>query len=283
MPNEITAKLQKLLQLQAEIAHIHPSLEHPYPVALASGGGELTVYDLDREGRAYRAAARMSLPMPIPDKVRAAFPLEEYDGRMVCVVTEDIFSEPGGYITIFHEFVHCYQFHTVEPRLRQTLSIARRARERQDFMWEINYPFPYRDEQFEAHYSAFLQALAAESEWAAHEPHAGEGEAAAHKRRAEEGAEPTRDVAARRQAVKDILAADDLEYMVWQEWKEGFARYIENELQAHFGLPVNTRGEEPPFSRVSFYAGGAAYIRYIARREPELISNLEALFSRIRG
>lgn len=257
MPYEVTSKLQKLLELQSEIAHMHPSLERPYPVALASGG-ELTVYDVDPGEQCYRPAARLNFPIPLPDKVRAAFPLEDYDNRMVCVVTEDIFAEPGGYITIFHEFVHCYQFYTEEPQLKQTLPIARRAQQQGDFMWEINYPFPYSDKQFEERYSDFLHALVAEAAAAAA-------------------------VETRRQAVQDVLSADDLDYLVWQEWKEGFARYIENKLQAHFGLPLNTRGTEAPFSRVTFYAGGAAYIQHIARREPEVITDLKALFVRLKG
>lgn len=32
---------------------------------------------------------------------------------MACVVTADVFSTMDGYVEIFHEFVHCYQFERV--------------------------------------------------------------------------------------------------------------------------------------------------------------------------
>ncbi len=58
------------------------------------------------------------------------------------------------------------------------------------------------------------------------------------------------------------LSPLDWEYMVWQEWKEGYARHVENKIQRELGLKVNTFGEEPPYSRITFYAGGAAHFEF---------------------
>ncbi len=170
---------------------------------------------------------------------------------MGCVVSSDVFDEPGGYVTIFHEFIHCQQFYDDELELKQGLGIARRAQESQDFMWEINYPFPYEGEEFTALYELFLneQDLAG--------------------------------VLSARGALQKRLVLDDYEYMLWQEWKEGFARYIENHINKRLGLPVNHGGRRQPFDRVTFYAGGAHFIHLLSKHEPDLLVDLRRLFKRM--
>jgi hypothetical protein len=51
--------------------------------------------------------------------------------------------------------------------------------------------------------------------------------------------------------------------MIWQEWKEGFARFIENQINGRLNLPENHGGKEKPFNRVVFYEGGAHYIKLL--------------------
>ena len=36
--------------------------------------------------------------------------------------------------------------------------------------------------------------------------------------------------------LKKGLTAEAWEYMTWQEWKEGLARYLENRIREHFGF-----------------------------------------------
>jgi hypothetical protein len=69
--------------------------------------------------------------------------------------------------------------------------------------------------------------------------------------------------------------------MTWQEWKEGLARYLENTVASRLGLPANAGGLKPPFTRVTFYAGGAAVIRALAEKQPALLKDIEALYHRI--
>jgi hypothetical protein len=66
--------------------------------------------------------------------------------------------------------------------------------------------------------------------------------------------------------------------MVWQEWKEGFALLIENKMREHLNLPKNNVGTTIPYSRTVFYAGGSAYINYLAQQNPDLLTDLDALF-----
>ncbi len=66
--------------------------------------------------------------------------------------------------------------------------------------------------------------------------------------------------------------------MIWQEWKEGFARWVENRVKRKIGLPENIKGSEPPYSRVSFYAGGEALIEYLLTVDETIINDLSVLF-----
>ncbi len=239
-------QLQKIFEIQAQIETVHPLLAHVFPIAIVENG-QFLIFDVDPSGKHYTFVKQAPTPMPIPQGVRAAFPLECYGGKPACVVTADIFDTLDGYVTIFHEFVHCCQYQTCEETLKATLSVARQAQAANDFMWEINYPFPYDAFDFVETYTAFLEA-------AARQQH-----------------DLVRDCRAQ---LHTALRAEDFEYMIWQEWKEGFARYIENRIKQHLGLPENHGGAELPFSRVTFYEGGA---RLIATH-PELAGDIEALF-----
>lgn len=41
--------------------------------------------------------------------------------------------------------------------------------------------------------------------------------------------------------MKDTLTTPDYEYMVWEEWKEGFARLIENRIRNNLELKLLCR------------------------------------------
>lgn len=254
MESDYTGALQEVFDIQQAIQDIHPFLRRVFPVAVVEEG-QFLIYDTDPAGSRYVFIKRAAIPMPVPAGVRAAFPLESYDNRAACVVTGEIFNSLDGYVTIFHEFVHCYQYETGEEQIKQTLGIARKARSDNDFMWELNYPFPYTDPAFASAYRAFLEAL------------------------------DTGDfsgVLARRSDLKGILSKGDHEYLVWQEWKEGFARFIENRICQRLGLPENHNGREQPYNRVVFYEGGANYIAALEAREHGLTTGITRLFARIR-
>ncbi len=226
-------KLQKIFDIQRAVQDVHPILEKVFPVAIAEEGCFL-IYDIPANGNAYGFVKRAVARMPVQPGVRAAFPLDCYDYRMACVVTGEVFDTLDGYVTIFHEFVHCQQFTTCEVEIKQRLSVARKAMASNDFMWELNHRFPYTTAEFTRAYGSFLASQA------------------------------MLEVALLRKRLKNILAVEDYEYMVWQEWKEGFARFIENQIKQRLGLPENHGGNEPPFDRVVFYEGGANFIRILS-------------------
>jgi len=242
--------LQKVFEIRAKISDIHSFFHRLFPIAVVEDDSFL-VFDLDSSGERYTLAKKAPSPLPIPTGIRAAFPLECYGNRAACVVSGDVFESLEGYVTIFHEFMHCHQWATCEQGLKEKLTVAQEALSRQDYSWEINYPFPYTNRRFTKTYSLFLQALAEKDSGA---------------------------IAKSRRRLQRILPQPDYEYLVWQEWKEGFARFIENRIRRRLALPENHYGQETPFHRITFYEGGAGYIEYLTGQHPELATNPEALF-----
>ena len=250
-----TESFKKLVELHAEVKGVHPLLEDLYPVAVVEGE-VFYVFEVKETGGPYELVKTARPPMIVPEGVRAAFPLDFYDNRMACVVTGEVFDDLSGYATIFHEFIHCAQMATCELELKARLSIAQQAESAGDYMWELAHPFPYSDETFEEIYALFLERAAADD---------------------------TAAVSRCRAFLKEVLNAQDHEYLVWVEWKEGFARYIENKARAKLELELRVSAAVPPFDRVSFYEGGARYISLLVGGDPELEKDIEQLFGRMAG
>ncbi len=247
------AGLDRICDLQPAIRDIHPLLERLYPVAIVEGD-RFFIYVAGPDRQRYALVSEVPAPMPIPASVRAAFPLDSLNGQTACVVTPEVFDSLEGCVTVFHEFAHCHQAATCEAALRRSLALARRADEAGDMMWEINHPFPFDSPAFIEAYAAMLAAC---------------------------DAGDTGEIARCRSWLRRVLSAIDFEYLVWQEWKEGFARWMENSIRRRLDLPVNQGGRERPFSRVTFYAGGAALIAHLAASGE--LSTLDALFHRLRA
>lgn len=245
-------QLQELVSLQHGLQDMHPCLRQHFPIAVMDTQTCL-IYDWQAAAHAYRLMKKVASPLPDATTVWAAFPLEDYDGRMACVVTEDVFSAVAGSVTILHEFVHCYQFAHGEQALKQQLRVAQQAMAAGDVMWELEHPFPYSDPAVAASYAALLSSTTLQEMLAIH------------------------------QELKALLSGTDYEYLIWQEWKEGLARYIENRMRQRLGLPDNRGGAEPPFERRSFYAGGARFIALLAAAEPAVMEDICRLFGQMLG
>jgi hypothetical protein len=243
-------QLVRVFEYRDSLEGVHPFVKGLYPIAIAEDG-YFYVFDLDNSKTHYRIMAYEEIEMKVPRGTRAAFPLQFYDNKCACVVTGEVFDNPEGYVVIFHEFIHCHQWHTVEPGLRSELPLAVKSQKEGNFMWEIEHPFPYHDKWFVKTYGEFMEAARNHD----------------HEK-----------VARLREELSSVLNDDDYQYMVWQEWKEGFALLIENKMREHLNLPKNMVGTAEPYSRTVFYAGGSAYIEYLAQKNPDLLTDLEALF-----
>lgn len=246
MKKRFDKALGQIFELQDHIADLHPLLRQTFPVAIHSGN-ELWLYRPEPSARSFRHVGTGPVPFEFPQNIRAAFPLEELGWECACIVSENAFDSLEGYIFVFHEFVHCYQYTTCEEKLKATLEVAKVSMERQDAMWEIQYPFPYNSLAFIDVYKRQLEGDFS------HRP-----------------------------KLRQELDGLEYEYLVWQEWKEGFARWLENRIRERLELPKNKTGSEQPYNRVSFYAGGAALIKHLSMRTPTLTNDLGNLFRQIR-
>ena len=245
----------RLLDYQKELHSVHPLFGQFYPVAIVKEN-YFFLFEVDESGSEYEFSLYSKSEMPLPEALRAAFPLEFHDDKPAVVITEDAFDTKSEYALIFHEFVHCFQFDTAEPELRANLPLAQKALEEEDYMWELAYPFPYDDPEFAGYYTRFLGKL--------------ENQEINMERLFE-----------LRRNIKRITEDFDYQYMVWQEWKEGFALFIENQVREKLNLPENRVGRQAPYDRTVFYAGGAAFIRFLVNDQPELLTDLKMLFEAI--
>ena len=84
-----------------------------------------------------------------------------------------------------------------------------------------------------------------------------------------------------RKQLKKYLNQIDFEYLTWIEWKEGFARVIENRIKSSLGIEENYSGKVKPHNRVSFYYSGAKLIEYLVGKEPALYVDIESLFNKM--
>lgn len=133
--------LAEFVKFADEYRNLDKSIELLYPIALVSEH-DINVYDIDYKNK-YQYKVSFDKPECYPENILAAMPMGEYNGKMVAVVYEDVLYSVEGWIFILHEFVHCYQYYNGEQWLKEKLQVAREAWERQDYMWELTYPFPY--------------------------------------------------------------------------------------------------------------------------------------------
>jgi creatinine amidohydrolase len=249
------ASLEKIFGLGARFAPLHPVLGKVHPVAIVENK-TFYIFEPDPAAKTYRLVQTAPDSFDIPTGIRAAMPLAFWENRMACVVTGEVFDQPDGYVFIFHEFVHCAQWECCEQKLKEGLGIFREAMKTKNYMWELQYAFPYANPAFVETYPALFKA------WD------GDDAAAAASLTA---------------TLRQALSPAEWEDFAWQMWKEGLARYLENRMREVLGLPENKGGEKPPFNRVSFYRGGDKLIRFLERRRPGTVNDLEKLYRAISG
>jgi hypothetical protein len=247
---KIDSSLAVLVDIQNEFKDIHPCLNESHPIAVAYKDS-LLIFDFDKVAGSYKFVTKTPPPFPIPEGLQASFPLSVYDNIPSCVITTKTFSSTAGYATILHEFIHCCQFNSVELDIKQQLKIYNDAMGKQDYSWEIMHPFPYDDSLFLNYYDNFKQALQSNEI----------------------------DNAKRYMLkIKDHLGQVDYEYLLWEEWKEGLARYVENKIRVQLGLMENNYGKDKPYDRVAFYYSGSLLISKLAETDPDLPADMGLLF-----
>ncbi|MDD3050013.1 MAG: hypothetical protein PHR06_02595 [Candidatus Cloacimonetes bacterium] len=253
--NDFSESLRKLVEMEKVISKHFPFEKIFYPIAIINNGNQY-YYTYSKEKREYSLISVKKSNIKENIGLRAAFPLKEADYKTVCAINSDAFKSQKEMVLIFHEFVHCAQSEKGEAEIKKDLQIYKTAMDKRDFMWELNYKFPYSDKQFETLYEEMMIQL-----------ESGELSGAIEKR----------------EEIKKILTEEEFEYMTWQEWKEGYARYVENKvLRAEFNSE-NSYGRKSPFNRITFYAGGERLIRCLIEEDNNLETDLIRLWEKIRG
>jgi hypothetical protein len=251
MQEKYFERLSKLIETQKKIQDVHKIYRNYYPVTIVSDN-TFHIYDIQSEQIRYEYVKSESCPFLIPSGVRAAFPLECYGDKMSAIVSDEVFDTQEGYVEILHEFVHCAQF-TLE--LRDQLTIAQEYREKNDYSWEINHPFPYDNQSFADLYTQYMDSLLQYDYSKAINL---------------------------RQQFKSVLGKIDREYLLWQEWNEGFARFLENKIRNLLNINENHFGNKTPYNRVSFYESGSRFISLIEQVNPDSIDDMRGLFYEMR-
>lgn len=244
------ASLEKLHQLHKQVRDIDVSISELYPVTLVENN-TFFVFDLNKSGEEYEYKLESPTPMPIPGGVLASFSLDFYNEKSSAIISDEAFNTLKGYIFIFHEFIHCFQWENGERDLRKTLEIERKYRNENNYMWEITHPFPYENSIFINNTRELETYIDAEDYNRVFHYH---------------------------KQMKEGLDRIDYEYMIWQEWKEGFARSIENIIRHRIGVKTNTIKLQPQFNRVSFYEIGSKYINLLINNNPHLKNDIRELY-----
>ena len=252
--SDMDSSLIILVKLQKKVKDIYPCLKKFHPVAVPYNDS-LLIFDYNSTDNEYRFIKETAQPFPLPEGIQASFPLSVYDNKPTCIVNRGTFSKPAGFITVLHEFIHCCQYSGVEPGLKQSLDIYNTAMKNKDYSWEIMHPFPYNDSLFVSYYEIFKDALVNNDNETA--------KIFRHK-------------------LKAYLSKTDFEYMLWEEWKEGLARYVENKINERLKFDRNEYGKNKPYDRISFYYSGELLIKRLMESDQSLPDNMKLLFEKMR-
>lgn len=245
--------LSQINELHKRLKDIDDSFAKLYPITIVKDD-VFFVFDLNETAEKYEFKLEHKTPMHVESGVLASFSLEFYNMKPSAIVSEEVFNTVEGYVYIFHEFVHCFQWEYCEKEIRETLEIERISKENNNFMWEITHPFPYENTVFiqktielgnKLNFRNYLSILNYHKD------------------------------------MRRFLKKIDYEYMIWQEWKEGHARFIENLVRDRLGIDKNVNCLHTSFDRVCFYEIGSKYIELLIEKDKSLKCNLKELYYRM--
>jgi len=234
--SDYTASLNRFKKFAEDNSDCDQSISKLFPVAIVSG--DLIFIFKVSNHLGYQCVLIHESECPLPSNIMAAMDLDFYNTEgIMAVINKGALDSEVGYCQILHEFVHCYQYDDCEVELKNKLSVYQKARENNDYMWEITYPFPYENTEV----AAILKDLQLSMNSEDYEEN----------------------FVIRMSELDSILNQEDKEYMAWQVWKEGYARYVENKLLRRLTFNSTKSEIETKQGRASFYTIGANYFKTI--------------------
>lgn len=250
--DKIKKQMSQLNEIKKAAIEVSPIFDNDYPVVVLSNG-YLNLFE--KSDGEYHFIKSVKAKNKYHKDLRAACPTPEFDYEVMCLVSESAFDSLEEMVLIFHEFVHVYQMNNFAERIKQNLKVYQNAQKNENWMWELNHPFPYDDKIFIESFTEYLDIL-----------NAGNLKAALLKK----------------EEIKKELSQMDYEYLVWQEFIEGYARYLENNIKRKMNISINKYGAKAPFSRISFYRSGDLLIRLLIDEDKSLSEKPEELFDQIK-
>ncbi len=237
--------------VHSQIKHLDFSLESLHPIAIVKNK-TFYIFDYNRTKTIYELVYEKQLPdIQIPEKVLASFPLDFYNGKPAAVISEDALESLEKQVFIFHEFIHCFQYNNGEQPIKETLEIYKMYKNENNYMWEINHPFPYENADFVRIAVSLADNYKADDE---------------------------QSIINSYKEFRNILPAVDYEYLIWQEWKEGYARFVENNIRSFLEIELNDTPKIEPFDRSLFYWTGSHHIHLIKNIQHKSFTSLNKLF-----
>ncbi|GMQ58180.1 hypothetical protein AN1V17_25750 [Vallitalea sediminicola] len=242
---QVQSCLDNVSRIQLKMQQIHPLYKRNYPLIIVKDDKGY-IYDKNhKENYCFIKEFRFSIH--VSDDIAACFCLDDYYNKFCCFMGYELLEKEIFPMLCLHEMVHCYQGVEVEEELKKKLMIY----DEDSPMWEIDYKFNYDDEKFVELFGQYLYSL---------------------------NNEDIKQVIYKRKILLENLDKGDREFFIWQEWKEGFARFLENRVREQVGMKQNIRGNRIPYSRISFYNSGDLFISHIYKHNPKLIQDIKTLF-----
>jgi len=245
--------MDNIIKMHNDIKNIHVSLDKLYPITVINNG-YFFVFDVNETGNEYEFKIKAETQMPVSGDILAAFSLDFYNMKPSAIISKNTLENQNNYIFIFHEFVHCFQMENGEFDIRKNLTIEKQEMAKNNYSWELNYSFPYNDDYFIKN-TIELSNYFTNGDY--------ENVLNYHRK------------------MKAYLQKIEFEYMTWQEWKEGYARYVENLIRKELGLQMNNNMLTQPFGRVHFYEIGNKYIEMLIKNDEELNNDIVKLFKKM--
>jgi len=246
------AFMDSIIKMHNAVKNIHVSLEKLYPITIIDDGW-FYVFDKNENGDKYEFMRKVKTSIVVFSEILTAFHLNFYDMKPSVVISKNMLGNPGNNILVLHEFVHCFQLENGAVEIRNGLSIHNQ-KIANNYNWEVDFPFPFKNQYF-IDKTTELSACFAKGNYDYTEVY--------------------------RNCMRAYLHKAEYEYLIWQEWKEGYARYVENLIRKELRLQLNSNILIPPFGKVHLFEIGSKYIEILVEKEKGFNDDIVKLFHKM--
>lgn len=230
--SEIKMFLENILDKYKYINSIYPVLDTPYLIGIIEEK-DIFCFEYNKLSDIYEYIFKYRLEYALSKSTAAAFPI---NNKICCVLGENIIKSKVGLAYIFHEFFHCYQYENYEKKVKNELGIKPNSG------WEIKYEFNFYNKEFSENYLKAIKAMRDE--------------------------DLQKSLYFRKKSFEK-LTNEDIRYIIFNEWKEGLARFYENKIRKLFKITINHYYKDIELDATIFYEYGSLYFENKYEHIPE--------------